>query len=266
MIALSRFNTEISDKETEDPEDGSVLENGLTSWTGVRYLEEEQVRKLAEECVKQVKLRGPFLNMSEFINRRLAEKDEDEFGLGLMGALQAAIDYDDETTESGSINYRYKNGPDYMLEESDLADLDHDYATPEAAIGSRYAGIPGYIIQSDLLKPISNSLTVRDDTFRIRTYGDSRDANGNILARAWCEAIVQRYPEYVDGSNNPEDALRELNEDGEYEDSGNLSVANEKFGRRFRIVTFRWLCVFTWDPRYNRISFHGITCPVAKNP
>ena len=65
-------------------------------------------------------------------------------------------------------------------------------------MGSRYAGIPGYVIQSDLLKPIANTLSVRDDTFRIRAYGDSRDKSGNIVARAWCEAIVQRVPEYCD--------------------------------------------------------------------
>ena len=70
-IALSRFNTEISDQESDDPEEGSELSNGLRLWTGIRYLDENQVRTLAEECVKQVKQRGPFLNLSEFINRRL---------------------------------------------------------------------------------------------------------------------------------------------------------------------------------------------------
>ena len=71
-------------------------------------------------------------------------------------------------------------------------------------MGSRFAGIPGYVIQSDLLKPIANTLSVRDDTFRIRAYGDSLDKSGNIMARAWCEAIVQRVPEYSDDSNDPE--------------------------------------------------------------
>ena len=103
---ISRFDTEISDQEMDDPENGVTMPDGSPGWSGVRFLDDNQLRKLAEECVKQVKLRGPFLNFSEFINRRLS-KDE----LGLMGALQSAIDYDDENPDSKSINYRFKNGP-----------------------------------------------------------------------------------------------------------------------------------------------------------
>ena len=190
-IALSRFTTATTDQEGNDPEFGVDRDDGMKAWSGVRFLDDSQLRKLAEECVKQVKRRGPFLNFSEFINRRLSDDD-----LGTMGALQSAIDYDDASPESGSINYDFKSNSDFMLTESDL--IDNAYSTPEAAVGSRFAGIPGYVIQSDLLKPIANNLSVRDDTFRIRAYGDSVDKNGKVLARAWCEAIVQRVPEYTD--------------------------------------------------------------------
>ena len=37
--------------------------------------------------VKEVKKRGPFLNMSDFVNRRLQSGE-----MGVKGALQAAID------------------------------------------------------------------------------------------------------------------------------------------------------------------------------
>ncbi|MFK7851816.1 MAG: hypothetical protein AB8D78_12645 [Akkermansiaceae bacterium] len=237
-IALSRFNTATTDQEGIDPEYGIDREDGMLAWSGVRFLDDDQLRKLAEECVKQVKRRGPFLNFSEFINRRLSDD-----ALGVMGALQSAIDYDDENPESGSINYSFKSNSDFMLEEGDLGD--HAFQTPEAAVGSRFAGIPGYVIQSDLLKPIANTLSVRDDTFRIRAYGDSLDAEGKVVARAWCEAIVQRVPEYSDSSNTPETPAREIGADGAFTDieDSELTETNRKYGRKFTIQRFRWLNV-----------------------
>lgn len=233
-IAISRFNTETTDQEGNDPEFGVTRDDGMQAWSGVRFLDDAQLRKLAEECVKQVKRRGPFLNFSEFINRRLSDDE-----LGTMGALQSAIDYDDASPESGSINYDFKNNDDFMLKASQLGTT--SFATPEAAVGSRFAGIPGYVIQSDLLKPIANTLAVRDDTFRIRAYGDSVDNNGNIIARAWCEAIVQRVPEYCDESNAPETPARQMSEGGEFSDNPALTETNRRFGRKFRIESFRWL-------------------------
>ncbi len=128
-----------------------------------------------------------------------------------------------------------------MLKESDLGT--HAFKAPEAATGSRFAGIPGYVIQSDLLKPIANTLSVRDDTFRIRAYGETLDNNGNILARAWCEAIVQRVPEYSDDSNNPEVPARNISPAGKFSsiDDSELTPANRRFGRKFKIESFRWL-------------------------
>ena len=235
-IALSRFSTATTDQEGNDPEFGITRDDGMQAWSGVRFLDDDQLRKLAEECVKQVKQRGPFLNFSEFINRRLSDDD-----LGTMGALQSAIDYDDASPESGSINYNFKSHSDFMLKESDLGT--HAFKTPEAATGSRFAGIPGYVIQSDLLKPIANTLSVRDDTFRIRAYGETLDNKGNILARAWCEAIVQRVPEYSDDSNNPEVPARNISPAGKFSsiDDSELTPANRRFGRKFKIESFRWL-------------------------
>ena len=175
-IALSRFETEVSDQEMDDAGQGVTMPDGSKGWSGVRFLDDAQLKKLAEECVKQVKQRGPFLNFSEFINRRLSNDD-----LGLMGALQSAIDYDDKAPDSQSINYRYQTGSriyDQSIRPGDCchrSKIAKRFSTPEAAEGSRLAGIPGYIIQSDLLRPIANTLAVRDDTFRIRAYGESLD-------------------------------------------------------------------------------------------
>lgn len=234
-IALSRFGTETSDQETSDPAQGAAMPAGSRGWTGVRFLDDDQLRKLAEECVKQVKQRGPFLNFSEFINRRLSNDK-----LGLKGALQAAIDYDDESPDSGSINGRFKTGPGFMMKASDLGD--HAFSTPEAVEGSRFAGIPGYVIQSDLLRPIANTLAVRDDTFRIRAYGEALDSGGEkVLARAWCEVIVQRNPEFSDPKNEPSVPAREMSAQGAFSDNAALTAANRLFGRKFRIESFRWL-------------------------
>jgi hypothetical protein len=233
-IALSRFDTEVSDKEMDDPAAGVTMPDGSPGWSGVRFLSDDQLRKLAEECVKQVKLRGPFLNYSEFINRRLSNDE-----LGLLGALQSAIDYDDDSPESGSINYDFKNGPDFMMKAGDLGT--HAFSTPEAAEGSRFAGIPGYVIQSDLLKPIANTLSVRDDTFRIRAYGESLDSSGTVIARAWCEAVVQRMPEYCDTTNDASVPARDMNASGVFSDNALLTATNRLFGRRFVIESFRWL-------------------------
>jgi len=233
-IGLSRFNTATTDKETDDVELGVPRSDGTLAWSGVRFLSDTQLLKLAEECVKQVKLRGPFLNMSEFVNRRLSDDD-----LGTMGALQSAIDYDDKAPDAESINYRYKQTTDDMITAGNFAGV--QYATADAATGSRYTGVPGYVIQSDLLKPISNALSTRDDTFRIRAYGESKNAQGIVLARAWCEAVVQRVPDYIDGENAPDVPARQMSEDGVFSDNPALSATNRKWGRQFKLVSFRWI-------------------------
>ena len=84
--------------------------------------------------------------------------------------------------------------------------------------------------QGDLLTSLGPMIAVRGDTFLIRGYGEARDASGkNVLARSWCEAVVQRVPDYVDPTNNAYDALTALNN------------INKTLGRRFNIVSFRYL-------------------------
>ena len=62
--------------------------------------------------------------------------------------------------------------------------------------------------------------------------GPQRDVAGNITARAYAEAVVQRVPEYVDPADRPS-----LNP---YTDP-TASTANKTFGRRINVVSFRWL-------------------------
>jgi hypothetical protein len=73
-------------------------------------------------------------------------------------------------------------------------------------------------------------LQPRADTFTIRAYGNATDANGNVVAEAWCEALVQRVPEYINSVDPPQ--LRDANL---------TSPLNRVFGRKFFIASYRWL-------------------------
>ena len=79
----------------------------------------------------------------------------------------------------------------------------YNYKTPEATTGNPAAGAPGWVNQGDLLRILEPGATVRGDTFVVRVYGEAKDAKGNITARAYAEAVVQRIPEYVDPVDRP---------------------------------------------------------------
>ncbi|MDB6076719.1 MAG: hypothetical protein JWO82_466, partial [Akkermansiaceae bacterium] len=51
---------------------GSIEANGdnVTKWSGYRRLTDEQIEKLANEVVAEVKKRGPFQSLAEFVNRQ----------------------------------------------------------------------------------------------------------------------------------------------------------------------------------------------------
>jgi hypothetical protein len=83
--------------------------------------------------------------------------------------------------------------------------------------------------QGDLLTTLGPLVNVRGDTFVIRGYGEARDPSGkSVLARSWCEAVVQRVPDFVDPSD-------------EAHVTAPKSKMNLNFGRRFNIVSFRYL-------------------------
>jgi hypothetical protein len=200
------------------------IQNGdFNSWSDLRELDDTALENLATEMVKQVKKRGPFLNMADFINRRLTSGD-----YGLKGALQAAID------DSGA-------NSDFNISGSVISPS-VKYPNQKAAEGSVYTAAPGYLIQSDVLAVLGNILTTRDDTFTIRAYGEVTTKSGqSILSRAWCEATVQRTIDYVEPIDSPETPVKEVNmTTGELTNS-DLSEINKAFGRKFEIVSFRWL-------------------------
>lgn len=203
------------------PDDGETYEF-MSNFTGNRRLTLDEVERLAEEIVNQVRERGPFLSLSDFVNRRLLPAAQDADGHRLMGALQAAI-----------------NAADLNASQMDAADPDSFILANNPALntnafhhwdkqsmaGATNRAAPGYLMQADLLSRIGAVLQVRSDTFLIRAYGETPSG-----ARAWCEILVQRNPEYVDPADTPDALPGTLN-----------SPVNERFGRRFEVIRFQWL-------------------------
>lgn len=142
--------------------------------------------------------------------------------LSVKGALQAALDDEDV-----SINAAFRT-PAREFSEDEKASMNP--AFPEALEGPVAYGSSAYVDQADVLRSFASQLTPRGDTFVIRSYGDSLDPDGNVLARAWCEAVVQRVPEYLDPSDEPHIKQADLQ-----------SETNKRFGRKLEIVGFRWL-------------------------
>ena len=188
----------------------------------------EVADELAKKIVAEIRLRGPFLSVSNFVNRQLTTDDE-----GIRGTLQAALDKMDNNHVNPTNSYDQIGG---ILTDNSIPnwDLEHYLGVPsnEAASGSKYkmAMAPKFLTQADILSTIGSSLFTRSDTFKVRSYGEAVDPNGNVTARAWCEAIVQRTPNYLDiadsASTTPADLTVET---------------NKEFGRRFKITSFRWL-------------------------
>ncbi|MBK1832350.1 hypothetical protein JIN77_16550 [Verrucomicrobiaceae bacterium R5-34] len=201
-------STEISDTPFPRFRDPLGSENDI--WQGFRSLSDTQIEQLAEQIVEQVRARGPFLSLAEFVNRRVEDSP-----LGLSGALQSAID-------ATNINQAALQG---TLDDSKYDSSEATNISPK----NTGVGIPGYLTQADLLKPLAPIITPRSDTFTIRSYGEARDGSGEVTATAWVEATVQRFPDFVDRSNSADTAIDEL------------SAENQKYGRKFRIVSFRYL-------------------------
>lgn len=324
-----------------DPESGNSAQD---HWTGFAALSKDQLQLLAEEMVQEVKIRGPFLSMGDFVNRRLTSppdnqilrklskeywpRETEESRQGLRGAIQTAI-HDAGINDGGfRAKYGYEEaGLDFIPKNigqfnpfgfaaAGLADDRSDPAgsevpflrksnwgigydrsirfdrrkqtqnqhpqlefshgeAPENKLAPTHAAtgamMPGWLSQADVLTSLAPVSNVRSDTFVVRTYGEV--SSRGQKARAWCEATLQRVPEYLlDEHRNPSrgdpsharpgEPFEDLNGNGrhdsdepftDYDSSGERSFLsdhggepiknelNERFGRRFRIIRFRWL-------------------------
>jgi hypothetical protein len=218
--AFSRFSV-AGDTETGKPGTSGDFPDA-TEFTGYRVLEDKFLDSLATEVVNQVRLRGPFLSLAEFVNRQLSSGN-----LALAGALQSALNEVAKSNNPTKVMESWSKPTNPNLPT--VAGNTPEYQFPDAAAGYSTYGLPGWTRQADILRPLAPILSVRDDTFTIRAYGDARDAKGRILAHVVCEAVVRRTRDFSDPSDAP-DIL-----------TPPTKPANKTFGRRFQLVSFRWL-------------------------
>ena len=202
----------------------SGLFSGAAEVAGHRVLTDGQIDALAEEIVKESKKRGPFLSLAEFVNRQLVSDKQ----RAIAGTIQKALD----NLPAASNPYQLLQAMSTHITGPPPGNT--DYKFPEAALGWSLFGVPGWVRQADILRPLAPLISARDDTFTIRCYGDSRakDQPSQIVARAWCEITVRRQSTYMDPRDastvppNPTALQQEV---------------NKKFGRRYQVISFRWL-------------------------
>ncbi|MDP4995974.1 MAG: hypothetical protein NWQ16_07110, partial [Akkermansiaceae bacterium] len=255
--AMGRFfHPLVEELETVTNDRDSAKFDNANSWASTRTLNETELDTLARRIVEEVKSRGPFLSISDFVNRRL-RPDSDVTGdekvyQEVLGTLQAAINK--ATLEDKNINHHFYanhgrggsmmrikplenwkgNDNGYIWEFSvTQAAQEAMFGYPVSKIDSDggliHSYAPNFLSQADVLTKIGPGITVRGDTFVIRSYGDSLDKDGDIAAKAWCEAVVQRVAEPVDWDGSDAMLIQPQ------------APGADGFGRQFKIVSFRWL-------------------------
>ena len=85
-----------------DTEDADPDKSG--GWSGARQFTDAEMRALAANIVAEVKRRGPFVSIADFVNRRLTDEGGD---LSRMGTLDAAI-------RASGLNAEFENNPEYQ--------------------------------------------------------------------------------------------------------------------------------------------------------
>lgn len=213
------------------------------AWAGARELTDQEIHTLAGKIVDEVKARGPFISIADFINRRLEATDTPA---SRSGVLDAAI-------EAAGLNSGFDGDAEFLTSTDD----GNNANKPSLKVNynrsprSKAWGATGFLTQGDLLDAIGPHLSARGDTFTIRACGEAVE-NGVVVARAFLEATVSRGPNFVNpasldataiatGANRPTDPVSVVNRADGSVASGTLGDVNGRFGRKYEIVSFRWL-------------------------
>ena len=223
------------------------------------------------------------------------------WGRGIWMYQDERTYWDYRTFDGLGSNRRIKKLRTVYKDAYDFGEAPENLQAVENSVSA--AMMPGWLSQGDVLEPLAPVISPRSDSFVIRAFGEA-DARTGL--KRYCEAVVQRIPQYVvnekevsfdynQGREVPGDPARhrprepfdDWNGDGEWNSgepwldlnrnapySSRLGPAqgnemeqpdlpggpaagafsaglpsdqplqnrlNEKFGRQFRIVKFRWL-------------------------
>lgn len=210
---------------------------------GFRSLSDDQISDLAGAIVKEIRTRRsatsyPFLSLSDFINRSISPDDVSSATkkrFAYMGALQFAIDQSSVNGKPAiDEGWQSQSGSGLWDDEYISPTLPSDSSPFQSdsieVIRNRpfMDAAPGALTQADILAKVGSILTARSDTFTIRGYGSANTiTTGKVDGSAYCEMIVQRTPEYYDNVDENYDVATD--------------PTNQRFGRKFEIVSFRWL-------------------------
>jgi hypothetical protein len=202
-----------------------------TDWfrKGMRSLTATQVKDLGTRIAELVRVKhaaadaagGPFRSLEEFLapSALFATAGVDVDGNPVPGAPRSLL-------------------------EAAIADanLNVDSAGNAIEFSSQF------LTQADVMTALAPVLFARSDTFLIRTYGETvNPATNAVEGRAWAEALVQRVPEFfADPANIAPDtdaAVFDTPADPDDPTSNPIQAhqLNKLYGRRFKVVSFRWL-------------------------
>jgi len=169
-----------------------------------RQISDTELDRLATRIVTQLQTRGkPFACLADFIGNFTTDSTISPYA---QGFLEYAINKTQSDLNTGK-------------------GLNGDYITAGAGLNGVEC-----VTQGDVLSKIAPFIAARSDTFIIRTYGDVQNpVTAKIEGRAWCEATVQRVPDLVSDATAPVATVV------------SPPAASNPFGRRFKIISFRWL-------------------------
>ena len=251
-----------------------------SNWQGFANLSDAQLEALAKAIVAENKARfalqrrterelsrapgprlfagltqpvTPYLGLAEFINRFLTP----ETWANRCGALQAAILRADQQHAAGISDRLFAGLPDLRITPAALQtptagtfphpeNLDLRAQGGSTSRAHTALGAPGNLLQSDLLQALGPALATRSDTFTLRCFGEASALSGEN-GMAWMEVVVQRVPEFVDATNPAEtsnSAPKPLAPGPATEDasvSPTLTPVNQLLGRRFKVISMRWI-------------------------
>lgn len=257
------------------PADGNAED--ASNWQGFANLSDAQLEKLAQAIVNEnkdrfaVRVRGekdlatppgarrfggqdksatPYLGLAEFINRFLCP----ESWANRCGALQAAIFRADAEDSAGLSDRLFSGLGSLRLTSTSLNTLETPWFRHpdniEVGQGGRIhtaLASPGNLLQSDLLQTLGPALATRSDTFTLRCFGEAVLPSGETGV-AWMEVVAQRTPEFVDRTDPAEtgsSAAKPLGfgpaTSADPTTNRNLSLVNHLLGRRFKVISMRWL-------------------------